>query len=171
MKTHKKTDNPKQLAHAFENALIHWRAPEFHRHEKSLMWFIIAGLVAAALVIYGLMTDGWTFSIAVIVFAGAYYVMHLKPPQTVDVKISKIGLKIGRHLYLYSHLKCFWIVYNPPHVKRLYVRLASKFQPDIFVSLEDVDPAEVRHTLKVHMTELEGQHEPFSDTLVRLFRL
>lgn len=161
----------KHNIHAFDKAIFSWRAPEYTHHAKSPAWFIIAGLAALLLVIYGLKTDGWTFSVAIIVFAGTYYLVHRDAPKTVEVKISKFGVKIGRHVFPYGNLKSFWIVYDPPFVKKLYLRMASSFQPDVFVSLEDADPAEMRRLLNTHLSELKGHHEPFSDTLVRLFRL
>lgn len=157
--------------HAFDRAILTWKAPEFTHYEKSMLWFIVAALVLILLVIYGIESDGWTFSIAIVVFAGVYYLMHRRIPANVDVKISKIGIKIGRHIFPYSHLKNFWIVYNPPFLKRLYLRMSSKFKPDVFVSLEDMDPAEARKVLLSYLPELTGMHEPLSDTLIRIFKL
>lgn len=158
-------------SHAFEQTVLSWKAPQFPHHEKSLLWFIVAGLVVFFLVMYGLRTDGWTFSVAILVFAGTYYLVHRHVPPTVDIKISKFGVKIGRHTFPFSHLKSFWIVYEPPFVKKLYLRMDSKLRPDLFISLEDADPAEVRQILSQYLNEFTGRHEPFSDTLVRLLKL
>lgn len=158
-------------APAFDKALIIFRAPEYLHHEKSLVWFVVAGLIALILVVYGLMSDGWTFSIAVIVFAGAYYSFSRHKPPVVDIKISKMGIKIGGHAFPYNRLKIFWIVYDPPFVNKLYLRTNSALHPDIFVSLENADVCEVRRVLSKHLAELTNKHEPFSDTLVRLFKL
>lgn len=156
---------------AFEHALYSFRAPEYQHHEKSLLWFLIAGGVAALLVVYGLMSDGWTFSVAILVFSGTYYLFHRTKPDDVDIVISRVGVKIGRHYFPYSHIKYFWIVYDPPFVGKLYLRMTSRVHPDIFVSLEHTDIAEVRKNLRAHIDEMKGIHEPFSDTLVRLFKL
>lgn len=166
-----KTRHGKPDHHLFEDAILRWEAPEFEHNEKSTLWFIIAGLVVAALVFYGLSTDGWTFSVAILVFAGTYYLLHREKPEIVDIKISKAGVKIGRHVFHYSHLRNFWIVYNPPFVQRLYIKSTSKFHPDIFVSLGDMNPTTVKNILKEHMPELKDKHEPFSDVLVRIFKL
>lgn len=173
MKTrlHKKPAKKTACKYAFDKALLTWRAPEYHQHEKSAWWFIIAGMAAAVLIFYGIKTDGWTFSIAVAVFAAVYYLMHREQPPIVDVKISEAGVKVGHHIFPYSHLKYFWIIYDPPFVKRLYLRETSRFHPEVFISLEDTNPAQVRAVLSRHTEELKGKHEPFSDSLVRLFRL
>lgn len=162
---------PKVEAHLFERAVINWKAPEYIYHEKSALWFIVAGFVAIALVIYGLTTDGWTFSVAIIVFAGTYYLFYRHAPPVVDVKLSRVGVKIGKHIFPYWKLKSFWIVYDPPLVKRLYLRTTSRFHPDIFISLENTDPSKIRAVLKEHIPEKENGTEPFADSLVRAFKL
>lgn len=162
-----KIENP----HAFEEAILSWKAPEYLKHEKSHMWFLVAGIIALLLVFYGFASGGWTFSLAIIVFAGTYYLLHREDPKIVDVKISEMGVKIGRRIYPYSDMRGFWIVYEPPHVTKLYFKLIGKFQPDVFVALGDCSPAQARNSLRKHTKELEGFGEPFSDALVRVFKL
>lgn len=156
---------------AYDKAILTWKAPEYLHHEKSALWFLIAGLIAVALIIYDLMNGGWSFSVAIIVFAGTYYLLYRHEPKIVDVKISKFGVKIGRHCFSYGHLKSFWVVYDLPFAKRLYLRMSSRLKPDVFVSIEGVDPTEIRHVLSGYLREIKGMQEPFSDTLVRVFKL
>lgn len=155
----------------FEKPLLKWNAPEYVYHEKSLLWFVVAAILVFLVILYDLLNSGWSFSLAIIVFAGAYYVFYRTKPAVIEVKISKIGIKIGRYTFPYNHLRYFWIVYDPPFLKRLYLRVISRLHPDIFISLEEVDVSEVRRILSNYLEELKGRHEPFSDTLVRLFRL
>lgn len=170
---HKRSHGGKKTlnVHAFDQAVLSWRAPEYVHHEKSLLWFIIAGLIALGLVIYGLETNSWTFSLTVIVFSGTYYLVYREKPSVVEVKISKIGVKIGRNIFSYSHITGFWLVYNPPFAKKVYFKMTSKFHPYVVISFDDADPVEIRHTLLKHLKEMKGNSEPFSDVLVRLFRL
>ncbi|MEK9133157.1 MAG: hypothetical protein AAB606_05655 [Patescibacteria group bacterium] len=157
--------------HAYDDAVLTWKAPEYTYHEKSIIWFILAGFVALLLVIYGILTNGWTFSVAILVFAGTYYLVYREKPKMVEIKISRFGVKVGHHIFPYNHLKSFWIVYNLPFVKRLYLRFTSRLHPDIAISLEDMDAAQIRRVLADHLQELKGTHEPFSDALVRVFKL
>ena len=90
---------------SFEKSVISWRALEYIYHEKSALWFIFAGIVVLGLVIYGLLSGGWTFSVAIIVFAGTYYLFYRNAPPIIEVKISKVGVKIGKHLFHTINLK------------------------------------------------------------------
>ena len=161
----------KKYLHEFDSPLLTWKAPEYIYHEKSFLWFIIAAIVAFLLVIYGLETYGWTFCVAVVVFAGVYYMFYRHKPEIIDVKLSRIGVKVGRHVFPYSNIRNFWIVYDPPFVKKIYFRMMSKLHPDIFVPLDGVDIAEVKHILSKYVEEIKGKAEPISDTLVRFFKL
>lgn len=154
-----------------DEVLLAWSAPEYPHHEKTSRWFIVALVIVGLLVIYGLMTDGWTFSVAMLVFAGTYYVTHRRAPPVVDVVVSRTGIKIGQHIFPYTQLKGFWVLFNPPSVHRLYIRVQGKFHPDIFVDIGESDPAEIATVLNKYLKEIKGMEEPFGDTVVRLLRL
>lgn len=167
LRKHKKTQN----AQIFDNAILTWKAPEYVYHEKTMLWFIIAGLILFALIVYGFKTDSWTFSLAAIMLACTYYLFHAKKPSLVDVKISKFGIKIGHHIFPYNHIRAFWIVYEAKCQKKLYLKIASAFHPHVIVLLSNTNPAEVRHLLLSHLEEIKGQTEPLSDTITRLLKL
>ncbi|PIQ78644.1 hypothetical protein COV82_00605 [Candidatus Peregrinibacteria bacterium CG11_big_fil_rev_8_21_14_0_20_46_8] len=150
---------------------IRWRAPEYQHHEKSFLWFVVAGLVAALLIVYGLVSGAWTFSLAILAFCVAYYAFHRHVPEEVDIEITSRGVHIGRHFFSYAKLKNFWVVYDPPFVGRLYLRFRSRIHPDITVALEDQDPGLIRKTLLKHLPEWEDGDEPMIDTFIRLLRL
>lgn len=155
----------------FGKVLLSFKAPEYAHHEKSAVWFIVAGIIILLLVYYGLATNGWTFSVAVLILTGTYFLFNREKPTVVPIEFSDAGVKIGKHEVLFNNLSGFWIVYDPPYVKKLYLRSASRLYPDIFVSLDNANPVRVKQLLSKHLVELKGKHEPFSDTLVRLFKL
>lgn len=151
--------------------LVSWLAREYPHHEKSKLWFIVAAVILMALVIYGIFTDGWTFSMALIVAAGAYYVSHRSPPEIVTIAVTNKGIKVGRHMIEYPVIKNFWIAYEPPHVRKIYLHLKQKIATNITIDLETADVNEVKKALKKYITEHESNEEPFTDTLIRIFRL
>lgn len=161
----------KHNANAFDKALLQFKSCEYPNHEKSLTWFLVAGAVLALLIAYGMSTGSWTFSVALLVFAGTYYLLHREDSKEFDVKISEMGVKIGRHAFPYSSLKNFWMVYDPPSVSKLYFRPAGRFKPDIFVMLEDAPVEEIRKALSPHVKELADTREPFADAVARILKL
>ena len=72
-----------------------------------------------------------TFSFAIIAFVVAYYFAHLEHPKDVEVKISNIGIKVGGRKYPYSRIKAFWLIYEPPYIKTLNIRVSEELVSDI----------------------------------------
>ncbi|PJC37452.1 hypothetical protein CO046_00425 [Candidatus Peregrinibacteria bacterium CG_4_9_14_0_2_um_filter_53_11] len=156
----------------FGELLISWESHEHKHKEKSSRWFISAVVVLALMVAFDLYNGGWSFSIALLLFAGTYYLAHRHSEQVTPVAISTAGVMVGPQLLPYNALKCFWIFNAQPHVQRLYLRMESRVRPDLYVEIgSEVTPEEVRQVLRPHLKELKGMEEPFADTLVRLFKL
>lgn len=169
-----KTKKSHKIAHAEihrERVLHSWTGPEYEHNEKTIFWFIAAGIVALALAIYGIVSGGWSFSLAIVAFCAAYYAFHRHLPERVEIKITNHGVWVGRHFFNYAKLRKFWIVSDAPFVERLYLRAKVHFHPDIVVSIARQNPVVIRNALREHIPEWEEGDEPFTDTLVRLFRL
>ena len=155
----------------YDEAIVSWTAPEYIRHEKGEKWFLIAGVFMLAFVIYGLFTNAWTFSLALVVVSAVYYLLHFEHPNNVEVIISDMGIKVGKRVYPYNKIQAFWIIYHPPHVETLNIRTGSKLLPDISIQLNGQDPAPIREYLAGQIPEWEGKEENFTDILVRLFKI
>lgn len=156
---------------AFDDAVLSWVAPETIRHQRGPVWKVVMGLIVLGLVVWGLFTDAWTFSLAIAVFSVVYYLAELEHPKVVEVKISDIGIKVGGRKYSYSHIKSFWIIYEPPYVRTLNIRVSGKSVSDITIQLDGQNPAAVREFLMGKIPELEGQTEKLSDIFLRLFKI
>jgi len=109
--------------------------------------------------------------LAIIVFTAVYSLIHLEHPRNVQVKISEIGVKVGLKKYSYGKIKAFWIIYEPPFVQTLNLRVEGDFIGEITIQLAGQDPAQVREYLISKIPEMEGKSESFSDILVRLFKI
>ncbi len=72
-------------------------------------------------------------------------------------------------LYPYDNLKYFWINYDPPHIRELYLVSKKTFQPQITIPLGFTDPNIVREHLVKFLEEKEIE-EPLFDTIARFFR-
>jgi hypothetical protein len=156
---------------AFHDHVISWEAPEYVQHEKSLLWFILAAILAIAFIVYAALVGNWTLVIAIIVIAALYIWLHGQTPQHVKILVSRTGIKFGKREIPYQNIKNFWIIYHPPHVKTLNIKSSSKLYPDLTIELGDQDPAELRTFLCAHVREDEGKIEHLNDTLIRILKL
>ncbi len=162
----------RNLPSSFDDEKISWITPEYIKYEKGLIWKIAVILLILAAVSWGIVSKAWTFSLAMVVFAVVYYAMiHRDHPKAVRVTLSDIGIKVGHRKYSYSQIKAFWIIYNPPYIKTLHIRVQNDIALDIPIYLHNQDPAEIREFLIEKLPELEGHKESFSDVLLRIFKI
>ena len=152
--------------------VIHsWVFPEFERHERGKNWYIAAAIIVGALLIYCTVTSNVLFAVIVIV-AYLLTLMFHRSSNDVEIKITESGIAINSRFYDYKQLKQFYIIYEPPEVKKLYFEPRSIVSPRIPVALIDQDPIAIRETLNRFLTEdLDREHEPTSDQFSRLLKL
>ncbi len=155
----------------YDNAIVAWEAPLRHKSEKGGLWLALMALATSGLIYFGVTTNNWIFVVALIAGVIAYTVDHREETNEIEIKISEMGIKIGKKYIPYSNIRAFWIVYHPPFVSRLHIRTHQKMLPDITVELMGIDPTLIRKHLTRHIIEWEGKGEGFMDICTRLLRL
>lgn len=160
-----------EISTPYDEALLKWHGPEAIRHERGTAWKVIVSLLFVAMIVYGIFTDAWTFSLVLAVFVVVYYLHNREHPKEVEVKISNIGIKVGNRKYPYSRIRAYWFIYEPPFVSTLNLRVDGELVNDIKIQLHDQNPGTVRQLLSQHLPELEGQTEKMSDIFFRLFKI
>lgn len=156
---------------AFDKAILSWVAPETIQHERGTIWKVFMGIIVIGIVVWGLLNNAWTMSLAVAAVAIVHYLAHLEHPKDVEVVISKIGIKVGARKYPYSRIRAFWLIYEAPYTKTLNIRVEGDFLGDITIQLGNQSPSPVREVLMEYIPELEGQTEKLSDIFLRLFKI
>lgn len=154
-----------------EEVILSWEAPEAIKHSKGILWFIGAGILAMALVLYAFWTNSWTMAVAFIVLAGVYTLSHHREPGKMEVKVSSLGIQAGKRKIPYNQIKAFWIVYNPPEVKVLKLMTTDKFLGEITLQLDGQAPGPLREYLLKQVPEFEGKSESLIDVIIRRAKL
>jgi len=149
-----------------------WYAREFIPQDKSPFWYIAAAIVAAAVIIYGFITQSWTMVAVFVLLVGVYYLLRDQEPHIIPVTISELGVYVGRDFYQYRDIVNFWIVYNPGEITTLnfYVR-EGRFAKRVSVQLEDQDPVYLREYLRRKVTEVSGVGEDGVERFLRKIKL
>jgi len=156
---------------AFDKPILAWVAHETIQHERGTVWKVLMSVIVISTVVWGVMNNAWTLSLAVAAVAIVHYLAHLERPQEVEIKISEIGIKVGKRKYPYSRIRAFWLIYEPPFTSTLNIRVEGDFFGEISIQLGEQSPSKVRETLMRHIPELEGQSEKFSDIILKLFKI
>lgn len=153
--------------------IMGWQVQEYEKHERSAGWYIVAGTVAIALLIYCFFTANFLFAVIIIVTALVVILHDGRHPEMVKFAITDEGIVIGRKFYDYDDVKDFAIIYKPRlEVKRLYFEFKSALKHRLSVPLENINPLVVRENLLKYLKEdLERTDQPLSEGLAKIFKL
>jgi len=152
----------------FGKILASWRVPEFEKHQRSIIWYIGFGLLGTALLIYAFWTMNFLFALIIIIAAFVVYIQEKTEPRQVKFLISAKGIKIGKKFYPYKDINKFWILYNPPEVKKLYFTFNNMLSFRLMVPLKNQNPLKIRDILLQFLEEdLEKEEEPMSEVVGR----
>lgn len=155
----------------YDKPVLTWTAPEFIRYKKGWLWYVIFVLVFGGGTVLAYIYSSWSFALVLLAFAVAYLLLERRYPKRIKIIISEMGIKVGNSIYQYNRIRAFWIIYNPPLTKTLYIKVHNEFLVDIEIQLDGQSPVDVQEFLLRKIPELEGKEEGFLKHLTRLFRL
>ncbi|HOX60555.1 MAG TPA: hypothetical protein PLV72_00935 [Candidatus Magasanikbacteria bacterium] len=151
---------------------LEWTVSEYEQYSRGPYWYIIMGSIGLFLVIYAVFTGNFMFALVIILSAIILFLQSHQMPNQIKFQITDTGVVLGRKFYAYSEFKDFYLFYNPPEVKTLFLQPISVMQPTLRVPLLDQDPTEVKFALRQYLAEdAERSEEPTSDTLSRRFKI
>ncbi len=149
--------------------LVEWQSLEYEYHEKSSDWYWAVGIITVGFFALAIILKNFLFALMALIAGFTLAMYGAKKPKTVSFAITSRGIKIGNVLYPYDDLKSFWINYDPPRVKELYVISKKVLLPQLSIPLGTADPNQIREHLMKFLEEKEIQ-ESFADAIARFFR-
>ncbi len=156
----------------FGRALVSWETWEYPKHDRSPLWYLIAGVIAVLLILYALLTASFPFAVIILMTGIIIFLSHLHEPERIMIHVTTNGIIMGRHFYAYKEIRDFSVVYNPPQAKLLYLDFTGRLHPMTSIPLEEVNPNEVREALLPYAIEnLQRDEETLTDVLARIFRI
>lgn len=146
-------------------------SPEFLDYPRGPLWYIIAAAIGIGIIAFGVLTKAITLTIAFLLFVAVYWLLHHREPKMLEVAITQNGIRVeGEDFIPFSEISEFWIIYNPPFVADLKLRVNKKWNPVHTIHIFGQDPSEIRNLLKAHVQESERE-EALPDLIVRALRL
>jgi hypothetical protein len=168
----KKISNSAIQPPSIGEALASWEYPEFMQFERGWRWYLIAGVVTLGLAAYAIWDKNWLFLIIIVFSTLIFALANMRPPERLHVIISNKGIILRDKFLAYQDIKNFWMIYQPPMVKSLYIEPRSFIIPRLHIHLEDQNPVEIREILLQFLEEdFSKEEEPQSEFLGRLLKL
>ena len=151
--------------------LLSWETLSFLPLERGPRWYAVAGTIMALVLLYALFSGSFTMALAFIMVGVVFYLSHRQKPRLLNVQITDMGITYDGEFYSYHMIGAFFIIYHPPYVHSLYLKLGGKHPRLLKIELAHQDPVPLRNLLLKEIPEIEGATEPFFDTLSRILRL
>ena len=138
---------------------LQWSALEYEKKNRSTSWFIGTGAIAAALVIFGIISKSYFFILFVALAYAVFMMYEKKTPAEFDFSISGEGITAGSKFHAFPELKSFWIFSKRggEESAELSLEADKTLSPYIRLPLKNIDPERVRGFLLNYLSEKEHQ--------------
>jgi len=150
-------------------SLLSWQAPEFTKHKKGPIWFVVFAIISLGLLFLALQWKAFTMIVLLIIAIFLIIIYALKDPPLRHFSITPSGIKIDKFLYRFSDIVSFWIFYDPPEIKEISLKQRKALFPYLSVPLDKVDPNKVRKILLKFLPE-KKQKESAADNIGRILK-
>ncbi|MBN1326127.1 hypothetical protein JW977_04095 [Candidatus Falkowbacteria bacterium] len=155
----------------YGQVFFQWEIPEFIKQQRSLLWYLAAVIVGLGIIIYSIFTVNYLFALIIILATFIIFLKDYVSPGILLFQITEDGIFIGNQFISYDRMKNFYIIYDPPVVKKLFFRLKG-FYPIISIPLENKNPLLIRKKLLEYLKEdVEKKHQSIDDQLENIFKL
>ncbi len=163
--------------------LHQWSFPEFEHHQHGLGWKMSMTLLLLAGIGFSFWYRNITLAFLLFSFGIVLIAREMQGPEIMRVYIKEGGVELiledhhrdqkpATTTVAWKDIQRFWIIYQPPEIKNLYIRFISPFRNRLKIPLVNENPVEIRNTLNQFLDEdLSITEEPFTDLLARRLKL
>ena len=148
---------------------LHFQTYEYEPKERSVDWFCAVGIITIAIAVTAIIFNNVLFSIVVVLAGFALSLYAARPPETIDIVINDIGVRIHEKLYPYRTLESYWIEEHQ-RVPKLFLKSQKLLMPYIIVNLnvDEAEAHEIHEYLSHHLPEVFHGESMFEKILERL---
>jgi len=155
----------------FDKEFFSWDIPEFTLQKRSVFWYLAMIILAIGLIIYSIITANFLFALIIIIAVFILFLKNYSLPKNVNFKIARKGIAVGNQFFSYDKIRNFYIIYEPPVIKKLYF-VPKGFSPAISIPLFDKNPIEIRKKLLEYLEEdFKKEHQSFDDQIETILKL
>ena len=152
--------------------LMSWMIDEYRPHQRGPLWYGVAVTLGFGLLIYSIITQNFLFAVMVLMFGLLIGLTAIRKPGRVPFVITDLGMGVGDHFTPYKEIKNYWMIYEPPEVKTLYIEFRNAVLPHLIVPIDDQNPLDIRETMGRFVPEdLGKEDEPFMDWIARQLKI
>lgn len=154
-----------------EEPILNWRARTRPKHERTRLWYLITGIIAGSMLIYGLQDHSWGLVVLVIMSVAAYYIFALRPEPTVkNISIMQEGIQLDFEFYPWRTLEGYWFQKYPDYTQ-LHIEHKENWRYDLIIQTGPVSIVSIHQALSRHLPEHNDKIERVLDKISRICKI
>lgn len=153
-----------------QKPLLAWEAPALNDHDRSERWYLVMGLFATLMIVYGLYSGSMLMSISIALCAGLYFLTRNQKHKVHSIAIYEMGVQFDDVLHPWNELKNFWMLSGPGFCE-LHFSSTKRLQPDLRIQTGTQDPFHVRDVIHQFLEQDPNRREKLLDTIIRICKL
>ena len=116
--------------------MFNWQVPGRKNH--SPRWYIMAGIFALSLAIWGIFTQIYALSVVVVILCGVYIMLENNAPDVVEAIVNENGIGIGEVFYDYGQIEDFTLVFNGQEAESIRLKLKKSNLRTMDIPVADI---------------------------------
>ena len=150
---------------------LKWKIPEYTQYKRGKLWYIVAGSLGIALLIYAVITGNFLFAVIIIIGVLISLFSSWKKPEIVEFKMSGEGVKIDDLFHPWDKFQSYWIV-DEDDQKNLGLDLTNWLKTDLYIPVKDNSLADVEKFVSRYLKKnKERKEEPLSYFIGRKLKI
>lgn len=144
---------------------LEWSAPEYVQYKYKRGWFILVGIMAFLIFLWGILAGNYFFLTLITLAFALLFIYTRRVPRVLFFAINPHGVQVEKTIYVFSNIHSFCI-FERAIANELSLELKAHLSSYINIPLGDTDPKEVSQFLSRFIPEKEHK-EFFIDQLGR----
>lgn len=153
-----------------EEALVTWSAPITPHYHRTMRWYVIAFIIIALCVTYGILNDSLPFAAVAILVGIVYALLHRHAPPDRTITFTALGVTLKSRSLAWTELKGFWLLRTPDYTE-LHLIPSAPRSADLIIQTGMQNIETLRALLQTRLPELTDRKERMIDTFIRICKL
>ena len=164
----KETPNPKEITEDPE--ILTWTAPTDADHKHSKLWYALAGIVVASLLVYSFWTSAWSFAIVIALLTVFYFIVYRRGTPQETISIHQFGVQFGSTYTSWADCSGYWMLQGRGYIE-LHIERKRGMIREIVIQTGETNSTTIRKVLSTFIPELSDRREGLLDMIARFLKI
>lgn len=139
--------------------------------KRTRNWYIGMAVFFSAIVAINIVIKLYMSAIVTVLLAILVLTTATRKNKKFKVRFLALGLEVMDNFFPWSEFEKFWILYEPPALKKLYLKRRNRVISEVIIELGDENPLKIRDLLLPLLAEDKSKEESKIDLVTRTLKL